>query len=78
MNDDKKILSARGLGKSFGGRKVLASLDLEAAEGEVVGILGRATGKTTLFKILLDLIAADSGSVTALRLSPTAAASCAA
>ena len=41
MNDDKKILSARGLGKSFGGRKVLASLDLEAAEGEVVGILGR-------------------------------------
>ena len=71
MNDDKKILSARGLGKSFGGRKVLASLDLEAAEWEVVGILGRnGSGKTTLFKILLDLIAADSGSVTALGLSP--------
>ena len=71
MNDSKTILSARGLSKSFGGRKVLASLDLEAAEGEVIGILGRnGSGKTTLFKILLDLIAADSGSVSALGLSP--------
>ena len=71
MNDAKTILSARGLSKSFGGRKVLASLDLEAAEGEVIGILGRnGSGKTTLFRILLDLVAADSGSVTALGLFP--------
>ncbi|MCX5793856.1 MAG: ABC transporter ATP-binding protein [Elusimicrobia bacterium] len=71
MNDKKIILSAAGLCKSFGGRKVLDSLSLEAAEGEVIGILGRnGSGKTTLFKILLDLTAADTGSVTALGLSP--------
>ncbi len=71
MNDKKIILSAAGLCKSFGSRKVLEALDLEAAEGEVIGILGRnGSGKTTLFKILLDLTAADAGSVTALGLSP--------
>ena len=41
MNDKKIILSAAGLCKSFGSRKVLEALDLEAAEGEVIGILGR-------------------------------------
>lgn len=71
MKDDSKILSVKGLRKAFGGRTVLDGLDLEAAPGEVIGVLGRnGTGKTTLFKILLDLVAADAGSVSALGLSP--------
>lgn len=71
MKDNSKILSVKGLRKSFGRKKVLDSLDLEAGRGEVVGVLGRnGSGKTTLFKVLLDLIEADSGSVTALGMSP--------
>ncbi|OGS47670.1 MAG: hypothetical protein A3J79_07975 [Elusimicrobia bacterium RIFOXYB2_FULL_62_6] len=71
MKNEPAVLSVKGLSKSFGGKKVLDSLDLEAAKGEVIGVLGRnGTGKTTLFKILLDLVAADSGSVSALDLSP--------
>lgn len=71
MNANEKILSAAGLCKSFAGKKVLDSLNLEAREGEVIGILGRnGSGKTTLFKILLDLVAADSGAVSAIGISP--------
>lgn len=71
MNGNGSIISAKGLVKSFGGRKVLDSLDFEAAPGEVIGILGRnGSGKSTLFKILLDLVAADGGSVSALGLTP--------
>jgi ABC-2 type transport system ATP-binding protein len=72
MNDtNENIVSVKGLYKSFGSHAVLEGLNLEAARGEVVGILGRnGTGKTTLFKILLDLIASDQGSVRALGLSP--------
>lgn len=71
MKDNDPILTCKGLSKNFGSKKVLNGLDLEAAAGEVIGILGRnGSGKSTLFKILLDLTAADSGSVSALGLSP--------
>jgi len=71
MKDNNNMLACRGLVKSFGAKAVLRGLDLAAAEGEVVGILGRnGSGKTTLFKVLLDLIAPDAGSVSALGLSP--------
>lgn len=72
MNDtNENIVSVKGLHKSFGQHAVLEGLNLEAARGEVVGILGRnGTGKTTLFKILMDLIASDRGSVRALGLTP--------
>lgn len=71
MKDNDPVLICKGLYKSFGPKKVLNGLDLEAAAGEVIGILGRnGSGKSTLFKILLDLTAADSGSASALGLSP--------
>lgn len=63
MNDN--ILSVKGLRKSFGGKKVLAGLDLEAAAGEVIGILGRnGAGKTTLFKLVLDMLEPEGGEIT--------------
>lgn len=39
--------------------------------GKVVGILGRnGEGKTTLFRILLDLLAADEGEISILKMKP--------
>ena len=71
MKDNDAVLTCKGLVKSFGSKTVLAGLDLEAAQGEVIGILGRnGSGKSTLFKLILDLIAPDSGSISALGLSP--------
>ena len=71
MKDNGSVLTCKGLSKSFGRKKALDGLDLEAAAGEVTGILGRnGSGKSTLFKIVLDLIAPDSGVVSALGLTP--------
>lgn len=67
----KDVLEVKGLTKAFGKKEVLKGLDLAAAKGEVVGILGRnGSGKTTLFSILLDLVAADSGEAEILGLRP--------
>jgi lipopolysaccharide export system ATP-binding protein len=58
------ILEAHGLGKRFGRREVLCSLDLSVAPGEVVGLLGpNGAGKTTAFRILMGFLKADSGRV---------------
>ncbi|MGZ4104404.1 MAG: ATP-binding cassette domain-containing protein [Actinomycetota bacterium] len=51
-----------GLSKSFGSTEALISLDLEVAEGEVIGYLGpNGAGKTTTIRLLLGLIKASSG-----------------
>ncbi|WP_238364030.1 ABC transporter ATP-binding protein [Mesobacterium pallidum] len=47
------LLTARGLGKSFGAVRVLHDLDFEVRQGEVLGILGpNGAGKTTLFNLV--------------------------
>ncbi|MEA2312960.1 MAG: ATP-binding cassette, subfamily er 3, partial [Solirubrobacteraceae bacterium] len=62
------LLSARGLVKSFGGRRVLDGLDLEIAAGARIGVLGpNGGGKSTLLRILCGLEHADAGTVTARR-----------
>ena len=56
---------ARGLGRAFGGRRVLDGLDLDVAPGEVVGLLGpNGAGKSTAFKLIAGLERAEQGSVT--------------
>jgi len=58
------VLVARGICKSFGRRRVLAGLDLEAAAGEMVAVVGEnGTGKTTLLRILAGDLRPDAGSV---------------
>ena len=58
------VLAARGIRKSFGRRRVLAGLDLEAAAGEMVAAAGEnGTGKTTLLRILTSDLRPDAGSV---------------
>lgn len=60
-----------GVAKSFGKKKVLKGVTANIEEGKVVGLLGRnGEGKTTLFKILLDILAADDGHVSILGQEP--------
>lgn len=57
-------LSAVGLIKIYGGRKVVNEIDLEIHPGEVVGLLGpNGAGKTTTFYMITGLIRPDGGSI---------------
>jgi lipooligosaccharide transport system ATP-binding protein len=61
------VLAARNLRKSYGGREVVAGLDLELAAGVCYGLLGpNGAGKTTTLRMLLGLVQPDSGEITLL------------
>lgn len=61
------ILAARGIRKSYGGREVVAGIDLELARGECYGLLGpNGAGKTTTLRMLLGLTHPDAGTITLL------------
>jgi len=58
------LLSARSLSRSFGGLRALDSVDLELAEGEILGVIGpNGAGKTTLFSLIAGSLAPTSGEV---------------
>ena len=60
----KRLLEARGLAKSYGGRRVLAGVDVALAPGTRLGVLGsNGSGKTTLLSILAGTIAPDAGEI---------------
>lgn len=60
-----------GLRRSFSRKPVLCGIAAKAGTGRVVGLLGRnGEGKTTLLKVLLDLLAADAGTVEVLGMTP--------
>jgi lipooligosaccharide transport system ATP-binding protein len=61
------ILAAKGIRKSYGGREVVAGIDLELARGECYGLLGpNGAGKTTTLRMLLGLTHPDAGEITLL------------
>ena len=61
------VLVARGIRKSYGGREVVAGIDLELARGECYGLLGpNGAGKTTTLRMLLGLTHPDAGTITLL------------
>ena len=60
----KRLLVARGLGKSFGGRRVLAGIELLIRPGTRLGVLGaNGSGKTTLLSILAGTLTPDEGEI---------------
>jgi len=60
----KGCLTAIGLEKSYGRRKVVDGVTVEVTKGEIVGLLGpNGAGKTTTFSIILGLVPEDGGCV---------------
>ncbi len=59
-----ETLEARGLVKSFKGRKVVDDVSVVVRRGEIVGLLGpNGAGKTTTFSMILGLTTPDDGHV---------------
>ena len=60
----RKLLVARGLSKSLGGRPLIRGLDLDIVRGTHVGLIGpNGSGKTTLLDLLAGTLAPDGGEV---------------
>lgn len=60
----KKLLDINGLVKRFGGLTALKSIDMNVAEGELLGLIGpNGSGKTTLLNIVSGYYKADAGSI---------------
>ena len=58
------LLKVQGLQASYGRVPVLHGIDLEVAEGEILGVLGHnGMGKTTLLKTLMGIVPAKAGQV---------------
>ncbi len=59
------VLRVEGLGKSFGTHTLFQNINFEIKRGEHVAVIGdNGTGKTTLLKILNEVIPADHGTFT--------------
>ncbi len=59
------VLHIQDLNKSFGSKRVLYNVSLDAYRGEVLGLLGpNGAGKTTTIKIVMGFLAKDSGEIT--------------
>src|SRR3954468_6343812 len=62
------FLAAKGLVKSFGGRRILDGLDLDVADGARIGVLGpNGGGNWTLLRLLSGADHAAGGTVTRRR-----------
>lgn len=58
------ILETKQLKKSYNGRNVVNSIDIQIKKGEIVGLLGpNGAGKTTTFYMIVGLIKPDNGSI---------------
>ncbi len=57
-------IRVRGLVKTFGDVRAVDGVDLDVAEGTVLGLLGpNGAGKTTIVRVLTTLLAPDAGAV---------------
>ena len=67
MITDNLAISATGLVKKFGGRRVVDGVDIAVPKGLIYGVLGpNGAGKTTTLRMLLGIIEPDGGTRTLL------------
>lgn len=58
------FLEVRSVAKAFGGNQVLSDVNIQIAQGEIVGLLGpNGSGKSTLLNVITGFTPADAGSV---------------
>jgi branched-chain amino acid transport system ATP-binding protein len=58
------LLEARGLTRDFGGLRAVGGLDLDVAEGEILGLIGpNGAGKTTVFNLVTGALRPTAGSI---------------
>jgi len=59
------ILETHQLSKSFGGKAVVSDVNLSVKKGEIYGFLGQnGAGKTTIMKMITNLVRPTSGEIT--------------
>ena len=59
-----EVLRAEGLVKIYSGRKVVDTVDIELAQGEIAGLLGpNGAGKTTTFHMITGMIKPNKGKI---------------
>jgi ATP-binding cassette subfamily F protein uup len=62
--ETRKLLAAKNISKSLGGRPLFRSFDFILSPGSRVGVVGRnGTGKTTLLKVLAGHLPCDTGTI---------------
>ncbi|MEM9372700.1 MAG: ABC-F family ATP-binding cassette domain-containing protein [Planctomycetota bacterium] len=60
----RKLIEAKGVSKSLGGRKLFEGVDLVLGAGDRLGLLGpNGSGKTTLIRVLAGELEPDAGEV---------------
>lgn len=64
MIAEREVLEARGLVKSYGGKRVVDLLDISLNRGEIIGLLGpNGAGKTSTFYMIMGLIRPNEGRI---------------
>ncbi len=65
ITSGKDVMQVECLAKSFDGRQLFAQVDFSIFRGERVALIGNnGTGKTTILKIINDMLPADAGEIT--------------
>ena len=58
------LVECKNINKSFGNKRILKDVNIKIERGKIIGLLGKnGMGKSTLIKLINDLLTPDSGSV---------------
>lgn len=64
FKQDQNIIELSNVSKSFGKRKVLDDVSINAKKGEILGVLGpNGAGKSTILKIAMGIYEPDAGNI---------------